>query len=206
MRRLRPPRPAPHPAHVPTRVVISTANTCCRSRQPRCRPVSGVSSQPPVGPKRSVVRGRIVAELDERVCDGLDERRRAADVDARRARRAGADLREHLGVDAPRIARPAGGLHARQRVHDAKPSPRRAARARRGRSRPPSCATRRAAACRHVAAGRRAVAEHRHQRHDARAAADEEQRPARRRLPDEVAADRAAELELVARAAARRSR
>ena len=42
------------------------------------------------------------------------------------------------------------------------------------------------------------MAQHRHQRHDPRAAADEQQRPARRRVPDEVAADRAAQLELIA--------
>ena len=49
-----------------------------------------------------------------------------------------------------------------------------------------------------IAAGRDAMAQHRHQRHDPRAAPDEQQRAARGRLPDEVAADRAAQLELVA--------
>ena len=44
-----------------------------------------------------------------------------------------------------------------------------------------------------------AGADHRHQRHDARAAGHEQQRAALRRLPDEVAADRAAQLDLVAR-------
>ena len=42
------------------------------------------------------------------------------------------------------------------------------------------------------------VAEDRSQRHDARAASDEEERAAECGLPDEVAADRPAELELVA--------
>src|SRR5439155_9799250 len=42
------------------------------------------------------------------------------------------------------------------------------------------------------------VAEHRAERDDARAAADEEDRTAELLLPDEVAADRAAQLELVA--------
>ena len=41
-------------------------------------------------------------------------------------------------------------------------------------------------------------ADHRHQRRDPRAARDEEQRPAGGRLPDEVAADRPAQLEPVA--------
>ena len=49
-----------------------------------------------------------------------------------------------------------------------------------------------------IAAARDAMAQHRHQRHDPRAAADQQQRAARRRVPDEVAADRAAQLELVA--------
>jgi hypothetical protein len=50
-----------------------------------------------------------------------------------------------------------------------------------------------------VAAGGGAGADHRHQRHDARASAGEQQRPALRRLPDEPAADGAAELDPVAR-------
>ena len=44
-----------------------------------------------------------------------------------------------------------------------------------------------------------AAADHRHQRHDARAAGDEQQPPALRRLPDEIAADGATEFDLVAR-------
>jgi hypothetical protein len=43
------------------------------------------------------------------------------------------------------------------------------------------------------------VAEHGAQRNDARAARDEEQRAAERRAPDEVAADRAAQFEIVSR-------
>ncbi len=52
--------------------------------------------------------------------------------------------------------------------------------------------------CRHVAPGRRTVAEHRHQGDDARAAPDQQKRAARRGLPDEVPADRTADLESVA--------
>jgi len=48
-------------------------------------------------------------------------------------------------------------------------------------------------------AARRAVAQHGHQRRDARAARDEQQRPARSDGPGEVAADRPAQLEPVAR-------
>ena len=43
------------------------------------------------------------------------------------------------------------------------------------------------------------MAKHRHQRHEARSAADEEQRTPPCRVPGEVAADRPAQLELVAR-------
>ena len=48
------------------------------------------------------------------------------------------------------------------------------------------------------ALARRAVAQHRHQRHDARSAAHEQQRPAVVGAPREVPADRPADLELVA--------
>jgi hypothetical protein len=50
-----------------------------------------------------------------------------------------------------------------------------------------------------VAVGNVARADHRHQRHDPRAAGDEQQRPALRRLPDEVAADGTTQFDLVAR-------
>ena len=52
-------------------------------------------------------------------------------------------------------------------------------------------------ASRQVAADRAVVAEHRPQRNHARAAADEEERPTERLLPDEVAADGATQLEVV---------
>ena len=42
------------------------------------------------------------------------------------------------------------------------------------------------------------MAQHRHQGHDAGPAGDQEERPAERRLPDEVAADRTAQLDPVA--------
>jgi hypothetical protein len=42
------------------------------------------------------------------------------------------------------------------------------------------------------------VPDHRHERHDPRAAAEEEDGPALARVPDEIAADRPAQLELVA--------
>ena len=43
------------------------------------------------------------------------------------------------------------------------------------------------------------MAEHRHQRHDARATADQEQRATEAHIPDEISADRSADLELVTR-------
>ena len=42
------------------------------------------------------------------------------------------------------------------------------------------------------------MAQHRHQRHDAGPAGNQEQRPAEAGVPDEVAADRAAQLDPVA--------
>ena len=48
-----------------------------------------------------------------------------------------------------------------------------------------------------MAAGDGAGTDHRHQRHDPRAAREQEERPAERLFPDEVAADRPAQLELV---------
>ena len=51
----------------------------------------------------------------------------------------------------------------------------------------------------HVGGGGHACAQHRHERHDAATARDQEQRATQARLPDEVAADRAAQLDLIAR-------
>ncbi len=47
-------------------------------------------------------------------------------------------------------------------------------------------------------AGSAAVADHRHERHDPRAAGDQEQRAAERRLPHEVPADGTADLQSIA--------
>ena len=44
----------------------------------------------------------------------------------------------------------------------------------------------------------RAVTQHTHERNDARAAGDQEERAAFRSLPDEITADRAAQLERIA--------
>src|SRR5439155_2013059 len=59
---------------------------------------------------------RLVAELHEGFCNCFDERRRAAHVDLRPLGRRRPDLRQHLGVDAPRVAAPAGPLRAREGV------------------------------------------------------------------------------------------
>src|SRR5437660_12721595 len=60
----------------------------------------------------------IVALLDERRRDALDQPRRAADVDERPLHRGPAHLAQHLVVDAARVAGPAVGLRARECVHD----------------------------------------------------------------------------------------
>ena len=154
-------------------------------RRARCRRCARRSSHPPVGPKRSAwMRARLVAGVDEQVGDALDEGRRAADEDQRPRRGAGADLGQHRGVDAPLPAGPAGrracACTSRRRAA------RRAARAvelvaveqvvlARARTR--------AGAPRRRSPARAAVAQHRHQRHEARAAADEQQRAAVARPP-----------------------
>src|SRR5947209_2270518 len=142
---------------------------------------------------------RIVAHPDERVRDALDEPRRAADVDARPLLPRPGHLAEHPLVDPARVARPALGLRARERVHDLDAVVRRKAlelvtvddlveRARGIKEPKGSRVTR-----------RDPVTEHRHQRHHARSAGDEQHRPADLHRPDEVAADWAPQLELVAR-------
>ena len=105
------------------------------------------------------------------------------------------DLAEHLRIDAPRVPGPAGRLRARQRLEDLEPVGRlvelgavddvlvAARRVEESRRRP--------------ASGPRPVPDHRHQRHDARAARDEQDRRLARAVPDEVAANRAADLEAI---------
>src|SRR5690242_540984 len=61
----------------------------------------------------------LVSQTDERVCHGLDERRRSTDVDVRPVLCGRTHLRQHLGVDAARVPAPAVGLRTRECVHDA---------------------------------------------------------------------------------------
>ena len=117
---------------------------------------------------------------------------------------AGPDRGEQLGVDAAVEARPAGRRLARERPVD--------------RERRVLAQARELLAVEDVVPARGpreqprldraalggAVAQHRHQRDEPRAAGDQQQRPAVRDAPGEVPADRAAQLELVAGGAARR--
>ena len=130
--------------------------------------------------------------VDERVGDRFDEARRAADVDERTL--APAATRSRRG--ASRSTRPVRPFHpcgcsrvnvivvlvVRELVAVDQVAPR---------------ARRVQEPDRDLARGRAVVAEHRPQRDDAGAARDEEERAAERLPPDEVAADRAAQLELV---------
>src|SRR5215218_9436607 len=98
------------------------ANTSCRSPAaalPSSR--SGSISTSRRAEALGLDAERIVAELHERLRDRLHERRRAADE--RQGEPAGRDLGEQLAVDAPRVARPALGLLAGQRVDDVEPVP-----------------------------------------------------------------------------------
>src|SRR5215813_8517689 len=97
--------------HVMVAVVISAVNTC--PRMPATALPSSISSSISA-PRRpepfGLDRLGLVPEVYQRLGRGLDERRRAADVDARPFGRTRADLREHRRVDAARIACPAGRL------------------------------------------------------------------------------------------------
>src|ERR687895_1419377 len=110
---------APQLPQVAIAVVISTANTSC-SRPATALP-SSISSSISAS-RRSEALGldssRLVPEVYQRLRHGLHERRRTAHVDARPLGRAGADLGQHLRVDAARLARPTGRLQPRQRVDD----------------------------------------------------------------------------------------
>src|SRR5207248_1273297 len=108
---------APHPAQVPIAVVISTANTSCST--PATALPSSISLSISASRRSEAFgldRRRIVPEADERRRHSLDERRRAADVDVRALGGIEADLGQHLGVDAARVAAPAGRRLAGKRV------------------------------------------------------------------------------------------
>ncbi len=139
-----------------------------------------------------------MAERDELVRGRLDERGRAADVHERLLDRRPRHVLEQPPVDPASVAVPALGLFASQGESDVdhvlRVEPRQLLAVDEIVRRP-----------RRVeqphgdgAADGTVVTEHRAQRHDARASADEEQRAAVGVLPHEVAPDRAAKLDLVA--------
>ena len=130
----------------------------------------------------------------------VHERVRAADEDVpRRARQEGQDLGDHRGVDAPAVVAraPRGLARQGQGEREAVPAVVQVEQlVAEGHVVP---AARRQQQCRRHVGGRRpAVPEHRHERDHARAGADQQQRPAVRDGPDEVAAQRPAQLDLVA--------
>src|SRR5215475_1366592 len=109
----------PQLPHVMVAVVISAANTCPSMLETALPSSINSSISPSRRPEPfGLDRLRRVPETHQRLGRSLDERRRATDVDARPFGGAGADLREHLRVDAARIAGPAGWLRHGQRVHD----------------------------------------------------------------------------------------
>src|SRR6266550_3534586 len=91
-------------------VVISTANTS--PSMPATALPSSISSSMSVS-RRPEPLGldvlRLVAEVHQRLGHGLDEGCRAADVDVRPLLWARADLGQHAGVDAARVAGQPGG-------------------------------------------------------------------------------------------------
>src|ERR671924_907650 len=140
---------------------------------------------------------RLVPERDERARGGLHERGRTAHehVGAPSPRH----LLEHCSIHAPAVAGPAGRLCPGERIDDleAVPGPGQAIElvavddVVEGTSRVQKPTG-------HPAPGRRAVADHGHQRNDSRASGDQEERSSHAHVPDEVASDGSSELEHVA--------
>src|SRR4029077_21249827 len=139
-----------------------------------------------------------VAERHECRRDRLDEARGPAHEARRGGPRLPGNLCEHCLIDAAATPRPPCRRLARERVDDldtveivetlelgrvddvGRATPRR---------QEPNLG---------IAAAGCAMAQHRHQRNDARAASDEQPPPGGARFPHEIAADRAAQLELIA--------
>src|SRR5262245_1919275 len=183
---------APQWAQVPTAVVISTVNTSWSS------PATALPSS--MSESISASRGSetlcpdssgIVPEPDERLCGGFDERGRAADVGARARGRGRADLAQHLRIETTGVSGPAGRLRPRDPVHNCQPVPRQARQLLPVDDVVPAAGGEQQAHL-GITAGGGAGADHRHQRDDAGAAGHEQHRAALLRLPDEIAADRAA--------------
>src|SRR6266516_1487924 len=102
---------APQLPQIMVAVVISTANTS--PSMPATALPSSINSSMSAS-RRPEPLGldllRLVPQVYQRLGDSFDEWRRAADVDARPFGWARADLRQHAGVDAARVASPAGRL------------------------------------------------------------------------------------------------
>ena len=143
-------------------------------------------------------RPRVVAERDEQVPAACSTRPVGPHTNTRgRGRRRRPDRLEHLGVDAPPEALPPVGLLDVVSVIETPDVAQRGELVAVGSTLVQ--APRREQEPRvDVAPARRAMAQHRHERHEAGAAGDEQERPAVLDAPREVAADRAADLELVA--------
>src|SRR6478609_236891 len=190
---------APHAAHVPVAVVTSTANTSCN------RPATALPSSMPASisaSSRAEAFGldcsRVMPKPNQRLCHRLDERRRAADVNAWSFGGARSDLREHFGIDAAGISSPPRRLSVRQDVDNAKPASVQAVELLAVDDVVPAARREQQSRLR-IAFGGRAESDHRHERCDARSARDEQERTALRGLPNEVAADRPAKLDLITR-------
>src|SRR3954449_5766295 len=193
---------APHRWHVCGASVISAPNIS-RSRPPSALPSSHVASlliSSSCGTKALGVDGRgVMAELDQELACALHEPRRTAYEDPWPAGRRGRASAEHLCVDPARGATPFGRRLARERLMHGQALTAREVRQLvaiedlidRARGQDQSCVDR--------ARLRRTVAQHRHQRHEPRSARYQQQRAAIRGAPDEITADRTAQLELVAR-------
>src|SRR5918992_4347831 len=187
----------PQLAHVPVAVVISVPKTA--TRVPAIAFPSSASMRLASGGAESFGpdAGGFVAEGDEGACGGLHESRRAADVDERALARRPVDLVEEFLVDPAAVSAPSLRLLACEGEADVDRAACRDGhqlvtvddlweRARRVQQ-----------PHRHRAFDRPVVTQDRPERYDAGAAGEELKWSAQRGLPDEVATDGAAQLQVV---------
>src|SRR5919106_3092281 len=188
---------APQLAHVPVAVVISVPKTA--TRVPAIAFPSSASMRLASGGAESFGpnTGGFVAEGDEGARGRLHEGRRATYVDERALARRPVDLVEEVLVDPAAVSAPSLRLLAREREADVDHVVCRDCRQlvavddlweRARRVQQPH---------RKRAFDRPAVTQDRAERHDSGAAGEEQKRSAERGLPDEVATDGAAQLQLV---------
>src|SRR5262249_15078547 len=209
----------PQPAHVTTAIVISNAKSVpstppaalpsrrwsCWSKCPCIAELCVISAGSIVASRSScwpkplcldALRG--IAECMQMRRRGLDQWGRAANEGQRTFVYLPGNGAQQLGINAPSVTSPALRTRTSQRVRHVQQ------RIRAGQPTEllaiddvfegPGGIEQ---ACRDLATSHRPVPKHRRERHDTRSTGHEQQRTAQARLPDEIAPDRATQLELV---------